>query len=42
LIKKSWKAHEAGTDKLYWLDGQVYKPLDENSWGAIENGKAKL
>jgi len=42
LIKKSWRLSEAGTDKLYWLDGQVYKPLDSNSWDSIESGRAKL
>jgi hypothetical protein len=42
LIKKSWKQAEAGTDKLYWLDGQTYRPLDEAAWGGIESGRAKL
>ncbi|KAE9367888.1 acetyl-CoA synthetase-like protein [Stipitochalara longipes BDJ] len=42
LIKKSWKQAEAGTDKLYWLDGQTYRPLDESAWGVIETGRAKL
>ncbi|PMD21149.1 acetyl-CoA synthetase-like protein [Hyaloscypha hepaticicola] len=42
LIKKSWIQSEAGTDKLYWLDGQVYRPLDGTAWGGIESGRAKL
>jgi hypothetical protein len=42
LIKKSWIQSEAGTDKLYWLDGQVYKPLDGTAWSGIESGRAKL
>ncbi|OWP05437.1 hypothetical protein B2J93_7638 [Marssonina coronariae] len=43
LIKKSWNAADSGNqDKLYWLDGQEYKPLDKLSWGSIESGRAKL
>jgi hypothetical protein len=43
LIKKSWKAIDnQNQDKLYWLDGNMYKPLDERSWTAIEAGRAKL
>ncbi|PVH81181.1 putative bifunctional fatty acid transporter/acyl-CoA synthetase [Cadophora sp. DSE1049] len=43
LIKKSWIASDPkNQDKLYWLDGQTYKPLDAMSWGSIESGKAKL
>jgi acyl-CoA synthetase (AMP-forming)/AMP-acid ligase II len=43
LIKKSWKAIDnQSQDKLYWLDGNVYKPLDDRSWAAIEIGRAKL
>jgi hypothetical protein len=42
LIKKSWRQSEAGTDSLYWLDGQVYRPLDLGAWSGIESGRAKL
>ncbi|TVY13141.1 Long-chain fatty acid transport protein 4 [Lachnellula arida] len=43
LLKRSWNANEQGNqDKLYWLNGKSYQPLDGESWGAIEIGKAKL
>jgi hypothetical protein len=43
LIKKSWKADEPGNiDKLYWLNGTNYQPLDASSWSTIEAGRAKL
>ncbi|KAG9237165.1 putative bifunctional fatty acid transporter/acyl-CoA synthetase [Amylocarpus encephaloides] len=44
LIKKSWIAGDKsnGQDKLYWLNGTSYGPLDGESWLKIETGKAKL
>ena len=43
LQKKGWDASAGGiTDKLYWLNGQKYEPLNRDSWGAIEAGRAKL
>ncbi|TVY85285.1 Fatty acid transporter protein [Lachnellula suecica] len=43
LIKKSWNVNEEGnSDKLYWLNGTKYLPLDGSSWSTIETGRAKL
>ncbi|PVH75630.1 bifunctional fatty acid transporter and acyl-CoA synthetase [Cadophora sp. DSE1049] len=33
---------EAGGDRLYWLDGGVYKQLDGPAWRRIESARAKL
>lgn len=42
-MKKSWDASAGGiADKLYWLNGTKYEPLDGTAWGAIETGRAKL
>ncbi|EKD21170.1 uncharacterized protein L3040_000791 [Drepanopeziza brunnea f. sp. 'multigermtubi'] len=43
LVKRSWiQSDPENQDRLYWLDGQAYKPLDAVDWGLIESGKAKL
>ncbi|TVY47372.1 Fatty acid transporter protein [Lachnellula cervina] len=43
ILKRSWNSNEKGDqDKLYWLNGTRYQPLDGESWSAIEMGKAKL
>jgi len=28
--------------KLFWLDGETYKPLTESAWKDIEKGVARL
>ncbi|KAH7311855.1 putative bifunctional fatty acid transporter/acyl-CoA synthetase [Rhexocercosporidium sp. MPI-PUGE-AT-0058] len=33
---------EKDRDRLYWLDGGVYKPLDGVAWARISSAKAKL
>lgn len=43
IVKKSWNENAKGnTDKLYWLNGNVYERLDGPAWAAIEGGRAKL
>lgn len=47
MAKKSWappstKEQKPNADKLYWLDGKAYKPLDGDGWRGIESGKVKL
>ena len=45
LKKRTWhpaKNDETLGDRLYWLDGEVYRPLDEQSWNEIEGARAKL
>ncbi|TVY42800.1 Fatty acid transporter protein [Lachnellula occidentalis] len=43
ILKRSWNASDKDNhDKLYWLNGKKYQPLDGDSWSAIEMGKAKL
>lgn len=43
LAKKGWNPQgDWNGDKLYWLNGKSYTPLDSRSWALIENGKAKL
>ncbi|PWY73585.1 bifunctional fatty acid transporter and acyl-CoA synthetase [Aspergillus heteromorphus CBS 117.55] len=43
LTKKGWDPRtDWGGDQLYWLNGTTYDKLDEQSWGSIENGQAKL
>jgi hypothetical protein len=47
MAKKSWapvssRKRKENDDKLYWLDGKTYKPLERDSWKSIESGKAKL
>ncbi|PLB34192.1 putative bifunctional fatty acid transporter/acyl-CoA synthetase (FAT1) [Aspergillus candidus] len=43
LAKKGWNPQgDWNGDKLYWLNGKSYEPLDSRSWALIENGKAKL
>ena len=49
LKKRSWKPSdfseekEGEGDRLYWLDGQVYRRLDERAWKMIfEGARARL
>lgn len=44
LKARSWHPDEARKigDRLYWLDGEQYKPLDLASWQSIEQAKARL
>lgn len=37
-----WKPAEKRSENQYWLNGKKYLPLDIESWGMIELGKAKL
>jgi hypothetical protein len=43
LVAKGWNPRsEHDGDKLYWLDKSKYRPLGEQDWEEIENGKAKI
>ena len=46
LKTRPWTSEKNGSegtgDRLYWLDGGVYKPLDTTSWRRIESARAKL
>ncbi|PYH96003.1 bifunctional fatty acid transporter and acyl-CoA synthetase [Aspergillus ellipticus CBS 707.79] len=43
LTQKGWDPRtDWGGDQLYWLNGTKYEKLDEQSWGSIEGGQAKL
>ena len=42
LIRRKWDPSSADDDTLYWLDGTVYRRLNDESWIRIERGDAKL
>lgn len=45
LKKRSWDPEVNGRtagDRLYWLDGEVYRRLEGQGWRDIEAGKARL
>ncbi|KAI9733769.1 MAG: hypothetical protein M1818_007183 [Claussenomyces sp. TS43310] len=41
-MKKGWQENDYGEDRLFWLNGRVYQPLDAGSWAKISGGLARL
>ena len=43
IKERSWDPDERNPEEtIWWLDGEVYRPLDRASWAEIKAGRERL